>query len=492
MLTFQTRTGIIPLNKSPKVYGMNNMTNSLRAGKTPARTVLKLSLPAIIEQLMITCVSYIDTAMVGSLGKTATAAIGVCSSFIWFVSGFVAAVALGFSVQTAQYFGAGRLDDARETVRRSFLSIPAAGLPLAAAVCAVSFFLPGWMGAEEAVIPLARDYLFIIGISQVFLLGVNICSATLRSVGDTKTPMVFNTLLNVINIIMNFFFIFQSRSTVLFGTEINVFGFGMGVAGAAIGSLIASACTFIMYIVCIFFGKRAINPRLSPPTGNGGAITGRAVRLGVPAFLERAAMSSGQILMTYLVTGLGSAAVSANSLAVTAESISYLPASGFSLAAAALIGQAVGAGEKELARRFAKISLVMGVCCLCVSGAVLYVFSDNLIGFFIDDAEVITLGGRMLRIVSFAEPFFAVSIVLSGVFRGVGNTKIGFFTGLICMWGGRIVPALFLVPRFGLDGAWYAMVIDLVLRAVVTMAFFLRPGWESGGVRVTAEEEPHG
>ena len=466
MLTFQPRTGIIPLNKSPKVYGMNNMTNSLRAGKTPARTVLKLSLPAILEQLMITCVSYIDTAMVGSLGKTATAAIGVCSSFIWFVSGFVAAVALGFSVQTAQYFGAGRLDDARETVRRSFLSIPAVGLTLAAAVCAVSFFLPGWMGAEEAVIPLARDYLFIIGISQVFLLGVNICSATLRSVGDTKTPMVFNTLLNVINIIMNFFFIFPSRSTVLFGTEINVFGLGMGVAGAAIGSLIASACTFIMYIVCIFFGKRAINPRLSPPTGNGGAITGRAVRLGVPAFLERAAMSSGQILMTYLVTGLGSAAV--------------------------LIGQAVGAGEKELARRFAKISLVMGVCCLCVSGAVLYVFSDNLIGFFIDDAEVITLGGRMLRIVSFAEPFFAVSIVLSGVFRGVGNTKIGFFTGLICMWGGRIVPALFLVPRFGLDGAWYVMVIDLVLRAVVTMVFFLRPGWESGGVRVTAEEEPHG
>lgn len=456
---------------------MTQRIDSLNLGKTPTSTVFKLALPAIVEQLMLTMVQYVDTAMVGSLGNNATAAIGVCSSTIWFFNGLLAAVAVGFSVLVARLYGAAKPEEARRVVMQSALVCVGLGLLVTAVMTGLSFGLPIWMGADPAIVSDSSAYFRIIGYAAPLLLASNIYSSILRSTGDTRTPMLFNIAINVLNVILNYFLIFPTRQLTVFGTEITVWRAGLGVRGAAIASAIATGVVGAAFFAVVTLRKSPIRfspfERICPD----GTILRDAFRLGMPVFLERATMSAGQIVMTYLITGLGSVAVSANHLAVSAESISYMPASGFAVAVTVLVGQALGAGDEKAAVRFGKITLIMGFFSLLASGVLLYVFSDGLISLFIQDAAVISLGGQMLRIVAFAEPLFATSIILIGVFRGSGDTRFGFYVGMICMWGVRIVSALFLVPRFGLAGAWYAMVADLCLRGIICLVYFTSKKW---------------
>lgn len=429
--------------------------------------VMTLAMPAIVEQVMITMVQYIDTAMVGSLGSQATAAVGLTASTTWLFNGFLNAAAVGFSVQVAQYVGAGNLEEARGVLRQSIKFIAIFGLLLAGIAFGISSMLPIWLGADRTVAPLATAYFMIIGCAMPFNFCVMMLSAIIRCAGDTKTPMLLNLMINLINVVLNFLFIYPTREVRLFGAVFTLWGADLGVAGAALGSAVSLMIVSGLFLLVVYKKQSPIQITLRGSYRFDSKCLLAVVRLGVPVALERSLLCVAQIVITGVISAIGTVAIAANHLAVTAESLSYLPAYGVATAGTTLVGQAVGAGRKDLAMKFSRIVTWIGVGMMTVGGALLFFFASNLIMIFSSDPHVIALGTDVLRIVAFAEPFFAMSIVITGGLRGAGDTKGPFLICLITMWGVRITLSLLLVGSFGLKGVWIAMAVELFVRGVL-------------------------
>lgn len=451
----------------------------LSLGKTPLTTVLILAWPAIVEQLLLTLVQYVDTAMVGSIGPMATAAVGINASIMWLINGIISAIAVGFSVVVAQSIGSGDLEKARNTIKQALITTVFMGILLMLGFLVLAPYIPLALGADSTIAPLATKYLKIILLSLPLHMGATIFSSILRCMGDTKTPMFLNATTNVINIILNIFLIFPTREINLFGETITLWGADLGVVGAATATAISTGFIGLMLVVVMFKRKDFFGLYLRESYRPNKQILGAAVKLGLPVALERITITMGQVLMTMIVTRMGSISLAANHIAVTAESISYLPASGIAFAATTLVGQAIGAGKKEEAVKFGKLATRIGVVFLCFTGTCLFLFSNFLAGLFTNDLEVQTLASQMLKIVAFAQPLFAASIVLSGALRGAGDTKWPFAISLLSMWGVRVVLALILTVGFGfgLPAVWIAMVCDLNTKGILCIIRFKTGKW---------------
>lgn len=432
--------------------------------------VLSLAWPAIVEQIMITMVQYVDTAMVGTLGSGATAAVGLTASTTWMFNGFLNAAAVGFSVQVAQHIGAGREREARSVTWQALKFVVLFGVLLAVLAAALSFPLPALLGAEEAIRADATVYFCIIGIALPFNFCSVMLSSILRCAGDMRTPMVLNLLINVFNIILNFLLIYPTRPAAVFGVAVTLPGAGLGVAGAALGSAFSMMIVSLLYLLVIFRGRRGpLHISLKERFHFERACLRTALRLGLPVALERTLMSTANIVITGVISSIGTAAVAANHLAVTAESVSYMPAFGVASAGTTLVGQALGAKRKDLALRFSRITTYIGIMIMTLAGAGLFFLAPQLISIFSTDPEVMALGAQVLRIVAFAEPLFAASIVVTGVLRGAGDAKAPFIISLITMWGVRITLSLLLAPQLGLIGVWIAMAVELIVRGMIFM-----------------------
>ena len=447
--------------------------------KTRLRTLVFLSWPAIVEQVMTTLVSYVDTAMVGVLGAAATAAVSVNAACIWLMNGVLGGVGVGYSVQVANAVGAGDWARVRKTSRQGLLGGLAAGMVFLFAFQLLAGVLPKLLGAEPEVLPQAVEYLRWYTLSAPFVALLSVYAAVLRCMGDTRSPMAINTLTNLINIVLNFFLIFPTRTMLLFGAEILIPGMGMGVAGAAVASAIANGAGGIL-MAWMALKRQGEQVGLREWATPDREISLQAVKLGLPYALERASINLGQITTTGIVAHLGTVALAANHIAITAEGLCYLPAYGISFAATALVGQAVGAGSRENARAYGKLSGWLGFGLCVLTGLALFLFAAPLSALFNREPEVIGLSADCLRIAAFCEPLFAVSIVLSGALRGARDVGFPMWMCMICMWGIRIeLAALFVyVFDWGLRGVWLAFALELSIRGLSCVWRWASHRWE--------------
>lgn len=217
------------------------------------KQVLFLSWPTIVELLLQTAVNYVDTAMVGSIGVNATAAVSITMSTIWLINGFMNAVGIGYSVLAAHSIGEGNYEQAKVIIRQSILAIGVAGIFLTLIVTLfIAPNLPAWMHAEKEVVPLARSYLRIIGMGYLFNISLIVCSNLLRCAGDTKTPMKFNILTNIINVVGNYLLIYPSKEIQLFGKNFLLQRAGLGVSGAAAATSMSIAFSGIGLLLILF------------------------------------------------------------------------------------------------------------------------------------------------------------------------------------------------------------------------------------------------
>ncbi len=462
----------------------------LQEGRAPTRreeisAVLALSWPAIVQQLMLTLVQYIDTAMVGSLGPNATASVGVVSSSVWLFNGLLGAAATGFAVQVAQHIGARETERARSVVRESMLFSLLFGVFMGSAAAALSFSLPGLLGAEEAIRPDASAYFLIVGCSMPFLMAINLMSSLLRCMGDTRTPMLFNITLNIFNTIFNFLLIYEPREASVFGLRVFLPGAGLGVPGAALGSALASLLVALLFLRRFLSRDFPLRISLRDRFRFTRDCLSAMIRIAIPQAMAHTASCGAQIAVTVIVAGLGTQAVAANSLAVTAEALCYQPGYGVSTAATTLVGQSIGAGRRDLAVRFARVSTLLGMAIMTGTGLLMFLFAEPLIGMFTPDADVMRLGASVLRIEAFAEPLFAASIVASGAFSGAGDTKWSFAANLLSMWGIRLPIALLLIGSLGLTGMWIAMACELSIKGLVFLWRLRSKKWLDSGTVVT-------
>ena len=461
---------------------LERLSARMRQGETiplrdTAGVVLMLSIPSILEQIVVTAMEYIDAAMVGHIGAEATAAIGIVSSSTWLLHGVLVGLYTALSIQIAQYLGADRQQDARGVLRQAMLFNLAAGLAAAAFGIGISGHLPGWLGADVSLQANASAYFAIWSAALPFTMAMGMYTSMLRASGDALTPGLISVLVCVLDVVFNFFLINPTRT--LWG--ITVWGAGLGVPGAALGTALATVVGGLLALCILLFREGPLCIRKPGSWKITRACIRNLGKVGVPLAAERAALSSAQVLQVRIVSQLGTVAIAANSLGVSAEGLCYMAGYGIQGAAIALIGQAVGAHRKDMAKRFAWLCTLMGMGIMTLTGAGLFAFAPALMSIFTADAAVIALGARVLRIEAFAEPMFGASIVASGAMQGAGDSTACFVLNLVSMWGIRLTLAFLLAPRFGLVGVWGAMCFELCVRGLLFLIRLARGKWLEKG-----------
>ena len=439
--------------------------------------VVRLSIPIILAEISSTVMSYVDSAMVGSLGAAATASVGLVASSTWLFSGMGMCMVTGFSIQIAQLIGAGRLRQVQSVMRQAMMVSVGVGLFFAAIAAAVSGKLPIWLGGAPEVCAGSSRYFFIYGCGLPVVLLRQAGGSMLQCSGDMKTPSALNILMCCMNVVFNAFFIFPTRVVTLLGMDLTIFGVGMGVAGAALGTVMSETVTTILMLYFVCLRSPVLKLVKGVPWRLEQNCMMTTVRLAVPIALERVTTSLAQIAGTKIVSPLGTTAVAANSLAVTAEGFCYMPGYGMAAAATTLVGQSMGAERRDQARRFAWLSVALGVGVMTCTGILMYIAAPWIFSMLTPDAGVRTLGAQVLRIEAFAEPLFAASIVAAGALRGAGDTLVPSVMELGSMWGVRITLAMLLVGPFGLHGVWMAMCTELCVRGLLFLVRMYRGKW---------------
>mgnify|MGYP001206621463 CR=1 FL=1 len=437
-----------------------------------------LAWPAIVEQILQVMVNYVDSAMVGSLGAEATASISINSSLIWLVNGLMNAIAIGFSVLMARHLGAGHKNDAQNVVRQAIVCQLLFGIGATIVMFSFAPFFPRWLGGDKEIWGSATSYMKGIAIGYIPSMLMIGESAMIRLSGDTKTPLLLNACNNIINIVLNFFFIFPELS--IFGLTIP--SLGMGVAGAAIATSISATITALLLTLSLQQKGRNIRLEKHASWKIDKRVQKSALLLALPVAMERVTLNLGQIVLTRMVSVLGITALAAHYLANTAEQFTFLPPTGFATAATTLVAQTLGADKEEMAKKYADKCLLWGTVLVSCMGAIMYILAPSLIGMFTRETAVVILGATVLRIEAFGDPGFGLSQLVFGVLRGSGDTKLPFLVSLLGMWLIRLPLAAILLKttNLGLASIWIAMMTDMVIRGIVSLLFYLKGTWLSG------------
>ena len=439
--------------------------------------VLSLAWPTMLEQLLQTAVQYIDTAMVGSLGTQATAAVGSTTTVGWLVGSSTAAFGVGFLAYISQALGAGDENRAKKAAGQSVLAVLVVGLFFTAVTLSLSPLVPAWMQVDPAIRPLAARYFFILYLPMLPRTASVIFGTVLRAAGDTRTPMRVGLVVNALNVILNFLLIYPSRILSLFGLAVPMWGAGWGVVGAAAASAIAFAVGGLAITLALYRHPR-ISPRgqsLRPDR----AVLAPCLRVAFPNMLQRFGTSLGYVAFAAMINALGEISTAAHTVANTVESAFYIPGYGMQAAAATLTGNCLGAGDEDKRRGLARLIILLEVGLMILSGSLLFAFAPTMAGIFSKDPAVITLGSTVLRMVACSEPFYGVSIVIEGMLQGAGKTKVPFVVNILGMWGVRILGTWICTTRLGMGliSAWGCMIGHNLLLFALFLVYYLRGKW---------------
>lgn len=446
------------------------MQKKTRWGLLP--TIIALAWPTMLEQLLQTAVQYIDTAMVGSLGTQATAAVGATTTVNWLIGSTVSALGVGFLAVISQALGAKNKTLATKVSGQAVLITLIVGLFFTAITLTLSPVVPTLMRVDPSIRETAAKYFFILYTPMLFRSASIIFGSILRAAGDSKTPMRVGIVVNAVNVILNFLLIYPTRRLTVFGVSFTMLGADKGVLGAAAASAIAYAIGGMIITVALFRHKE-----ISP-----GKIRFRfdkevlrpCLKVALPNMLQRFGTSLGYVAFASMINSLGEISTAAHTIANTVESAFYIPGYGMQAAAATLAGNAKGAGDRQRIKDLAFVLIIVEVVLMIVSGGLLFIFAPQMMSLFSKDTEVISLGTTVLKMVAVSEPIYGVSIIIEGMLQGQGNTKTPFIFNILGMWGIRILGTFICTSLLGLGliSAWGCMILHNVLLFVMFTLYY--------------------
>ncbi|MEE1314398.1 MAG: MATE family efflux transporter [Faecalimonas sp.] len=445
--------------------------------RTMIAVILSLAWPTMMEQLLQTAVQYIDTAMVGSLGTEATAAVGATTTINWLINGSISALGIGFLAFIAKAYGAKDKEAARQAVSQAVLTVLVVGSFFTILTLSLSGIIPVWMQVEKGIQKLAAQYFFILYLPMLPRTASLIFGAVLRAAGDTKTPMKAGLLMNLTNVVLNFLLIYETRPVSIWGMHIVLPGAGLGVLGAAMASAIAFFVGGLLMTLAVWrhpmlsFRGASLKPDMH--------ILRPCMRVAIPNLLQRFGTSLGYVAFASMINSLGEVATAAHTIANTVESAFYIPGYGMQTAAATLAGNAYGANDGQRMKAIAKMFIPIEIILMIVSGGLLFVTAPVLMQLFSKSDEVVLLGSTVLRMVAISEPFYGFSIIVEGFLMGVGKTKLPFIYNIFGMWGVRIIGTLICTQMLdmGLVSAWACMIAHNLLLFVLFLICYIRGTW---------------
>lgn len=452
-----------------------DLLSYIRDGRTMTRNeklrlIVELSVPSILAQISATVMFFIDASMVGHLGEKATASIGLVETTTWLLGGLGMAANMGFSVQVAHCIGAKDFERARQVLRQALVCCFLWGLLLSTACVIIHGSLPFWLGGSADIADDASLYFLIIGLAAIPFQMEGLAGSMLKCSGNMKVPSVLNMIMCVLDVVFNYFFIYM---------------LDMGVKGAAMGTALAELITAVLMLWFLLVRSNMLRLYKRGRSESGSFrlsadVVKTAVKIGAPMGLQHLLMGGAQIVSTIIVAPLGTVAIAANSLAITVESLCYMPGYGIAEAATTLVGQGIGAGQRVLTRSLAFLSVGLGIFVMTLMGVLMFVFAPELMGLMSPVAQIVSEGAAALRIEAFAEPMFAAAIVCNGVLLGAGDTLVPAAMSLMSMWGVRLTLAWWLSQTHGLRGVWTAMAIELTFRGLIFLARLWKGHWNKG------------
>ena len=414
------------------------------------RSLITLAIPIILEEILTTLLQYVDTAMVGRLGAEATSSVSLTTSVNWLIGSCFGAVGIAVVAIMSSALGAGDNGKIRRYSSQIVKYILATGLLIEVLAVSLSPVIPIWMQADPSIQKQAGLYFGIISLAIVFRAANVICASALRALKDTRTPMVVNLVANALNVVLNYLLIYTA---------------GLGVTGAAIATAISSTAAGISMFVLM---RRKELLRKPENRGLDKKLLKETARISLPALATSFTSCMGHIVFAALVSSMGTTVFAAHAIALSAETIFYLPGYGLRSATSTLIGISVGEDDREKFRVVERQSIILTIAMMTFTGIMLFLFARPIVTIFTPDAEVIRQGVKVLKLIAFCEPLFGLMIVCEGIYYGLGQTKITFIVETIGSWGIRILATIICVHviHTSLFEVWICMFADDAFRAV--------------------------
>ena len=449
----------------------------MTATKTPAfhkpplftrQQLIALLLPLIAEQALSVTIGLADTLMVSSVGEAAVSGVSLVDSFNTLMIQIMSALATGGAVVTSQYIGRQEPRDARNAAAQILFILSSFSLLVAAVVVVGRHaILQGIFGSIDAdVMHYAETYFLLSALSYPFIGLYNAGAALFRAQGNSKISMLSSLVMNVVNI---------------GGNAVLIYGFKMGVMGAALASLVsrAIACFAVLYLLqkpaCPLRvdGLRALAP-------DGGLIR-RILRVGIPAGIENGMFQIGKLSVSSLTSTLGTAAIAANAVANTTTTFLNIPANAVGMAALTVVGQCLGAGEKEQAVYYSRRLLLTAYCGAWVMNLSAFLFANRFaISLFNLSPEAQTMALQVMVWFNFVSLFFwPSSFTLPNILRAAGDARFTMAVSILSMWVFRVGFCYVMVLGFHgrLLSIWMGMFLDWVFRSLCFFVRFVRGRW---------------
>lgn len=449
-------------------------TNALLTRPVGA-ALLWLALPVLGEQTLQMLVGLVDMALAGTVGKEASAAVGLASYVNWLANLLFAFIGAGATALVSRHVGMGRPDQSNHFSNQALAVATFLGMLVYALIAVCAPALTRVLGWEPEPARLAVQFLRINAAGQIVASLTIIAGACWRGMGDTRTSLYVMCVINVVN---------MTVATAL------CFGWGpipaIGVPGIAIGAMTAQITGGAVVVWLLIRGRSGIRLRRHELRFRTDSLK-RILRVGVPAGLDGLFLWLGQfvflMIISRLATGADQAAtVAAHFVGIRAESLSYLPAFAWATAAATLVGQSLGAGDAARARRSGHLAAMQSAGLCAFMGVIYFVFAHPIYALFnsSDDlTRVASIGVPALRGLALFQIPLAFMIVYTIALRGAGDTRYPLLFTLIGMVGFRLPLAYVcgIVLKGGLVGAWIGMYADMTVRASLTTWRFMRGKW---------------
>ncbi len=431
------------------------------------RQLVTLIWPLLLEQFLSVSMGMADTLMVSGVGEAAVSSVSLVDSLNILILQILAALASGGAVVASQYLGRQDGDNARRSAAQLF-SVVGIATGAAMVVCIVlsRVILRGVFGSiDEDVMAFSQIYFIISAVSYPFMGLYSAGAALFRAQGNSKVSMRASLVMNVINI---------------GGNALLIYGFGLGVLGAALATLFGRVVAAVWVLVQ---QQQMENPlRVSEladllPRRE---LAGRILAIGVPSGLENGMFQIGKLCVSSLTSTLGTAAIAANAVAGTVSTMANIPGNTMSLAMIPVVGRCLGAGDKKQAKHYAWLLLGIAAAGLLVTNAVLLLVIPAVAGWFSLSAEALAMCVTVVRWFSvFSVFFWAGSFTLPNALRSGGDAKFTMLVSIVSMWTFRVVLSYFFVLQLhmGLTGVWFGMFIDWICRCLCFGIRFIRGKW---------------
>jgi putative MATE family efflux protein len=444
---------------------------------SPGKRIFSFAIPLLIGSVFQQLYNVVDSIIVGRVvGKEALAAIGNAFPIMLTLISLIIGVAFGGTIIISQYFGAKDFEKVKRAIGTLYLLM--FSLSIVFTIIGFLFLNPvlQLLDIPPDIYGPTKTYISIIIGGLVVFFGYNGTAAILRGLGDSKTPMVFMIIATVFNILLDLLF---------------VIGFGWGVAGAAIATLISQGGAFLTAVIYLNRHHKLISIGIKHLAFDR-EIFIQSLRIGLPTGFQQTFVALGMMALLKIVNNFGTDVIAAYSVAGRIDAIAMTPAMIFSQALAAFVGQNVGAGRPDRIRTGLRMTFTMSAAVSVVLTATFILTRHPLVGLFNQDPEVIRIGSQYLIIVSSCYLLFSGMFTINGLLRGAGDTLIPMFITLFALWLVRIPGAIVLSKRFGEIGIWWAVPLGWMVGLILSYLYYLSGNWKRKSVvkTILVPDEP--